>query len=452
MDNYRRNQQLLMETPPSAAVEFTPAIGQARTVIDTALAEGRELLTEPEAKSILMTYGIPTVETRVAATPADCARLAREMRLPLAVKIISPDITHKSDVGGVVLDLETPEEVRMAAEGMLKRLKTLRPQARVTGFSVQEMARRPGAHELIVGAATDPIFGPVILFGQGGTAVEIIRDRAVALPPLNMTLARDLVGRTRVSRLLAGYRDRPAADMNAICLTLMKVSQMMADIPEINELDINPLFANDQGVLALDARMRIKPATAAGEMRLAIRPYPKDLEEEVGFDGRQLLLRPIRPEDEPQYRAFFEKLDQEDVRFRFFTYLRQLPHSELARYTQIDFDREMAFIAAGVKEQGGEEILGIVRSVTDPDNQQAEFAIIVRSDLKGKGLGRLLLEKMIGYCRGRGTEMVVGEVLRDNYRMLALARKLGFKVRAMGDAETMEVRLDLQLQTSEASS
>jgi acetyltransferase len=232
----------------------------------------------------------------------------------------------------------------------------------------------------------------------------------------------------------------------------MKVSQMMADIPEINELDINPLFANDQGVLALDARMRIKPATAAGEMRLAIRPYPKDLEEEVGFDGRQLLLRPIRPEDEPQYRAFFEKLDQEDVRFRFFTYLRQLPHSELARYTQIDFDREMAFIAAGVKEQGGEEILGIVRSVTDPDNQQAEFAIIVRSDLKGKGLGHLLLEKMIGYCRGRGTEMVVGEVLRDNYRMLALARKLGFKVRAMGDAETMEVRLDLQLQTSEASS
>lgn len=216
MVNYRRNQQLLMETPPSTPEGFTPKAEAARAVIQQALAAEREMLTEPEAKAVLAAYGIPTVETRVATTPVECGRLATEMKRPLAVKIVSPNITHKSDVGGVALNLETPEAVTTAAEGMLKRLTALYPHAKLTGFSVQEMARRPGAQELIIGAMTDPTFGPVILFGQGGVAVEVIDDRAVALPPLNLTLARELVSQTRVSKLLAGYRNRPAADMTAI--------------------------------------------------------------------------------------------------------------------------------------------------------------------------------------------------------------------------------------------
>jgi acetyltransferase len=443
MVNYRRNQEILIETPPSMPLEFSPAVDTARTVIEKALGVGHEWLTEPEAKAILIAYQIPSVETRLAETPAECAHLAREMKHPLVVKIVSPDLTHKSDVGGVVLNLETPEAVQAAAEGMARRLKVMHPNARLTGFSIQEMAHQPGAHELIIGAATDPIFGPVILFGQGGTAVEVIRDRAVALPPLNLSLARELVSRTRVSRLLAGYRDRAPADMKAICLTLLKVAQMMADLPEISELDINPLFAGDQGVLALDARMRVQPATTPGATRLAIRPYPQELEEEITFAGRKVLLRPIRPEDEPQHRTFFNQLDPADVYLRFFGFKKELAHSELARFTQIDFDREMAFIATSLDEQGGMETLGVVRSITDSNNHQAEMAILVRSDMKGKGLGRIMLEKMIRYCRSRGTEIMTAEILRSNTSMLGLAKKLGFDLRAQEDGEATDIRLNL---------
>jgi acetyltransferase len=232
--------------------------------------------------------------------------------------------------------------------------------------------------------------------------------------------------------------------MNAICLTLLKVSQLLIDIPEINELDINPLFADERGVLALDARVRVQPAVLPGAERLAIRPYPQELEEQIKFDEDTILLRPIRPKDESQHRGFLNNLDREDARFRFFASVRELPHSELARYTQIDFDREMAFIATRTNTQDWAETLGVVRSVTDPDNVQAEIAIIVRSDLKGKGLGRILLDKMIDYCRSRGTRVLVGETLRVNDRMLALARKAGFEVRPKDDGETVELRLDLQ--------
>ena len=443
MVNYRRNQEILMETPPSVMEAFTPDLKSAREVIDQALASGRSLLSEPEAKAVLVAYGIPTVETYVAQTPEECARLATKMAGPVAVKIISPDLTHKSDVGGVALDLETADEARAAAEAMLKRLKAIHPQARLTGFSVQRMARRPGAHELIVGAATDPIFGPVILFGQGGTAVEVIRDRAVALPPLNVVLARELVNRTRVVKLLAGYRDRPPVDMAAVYLTLIKIAQLVSDVPEIREIDVNPLFADDRGVLALDARMRVEPASTGGPARLAIRPYPKELEEEVSIASETILMRPIRPEDELQHREFLSHISQEDMHFRFFSIIREFAHADLARYTQIDFDREMAFIATRPNALNQPETLGVVRAVTDPDNIQAEVAIIVRSDLKGMGLGRILFDKMIGYLRSRGTREAVGETLRVNHRMLKLARKLGFETEYMDDGETVGLRLQL---------
>ncbi|RIK34775.1 MAG: GNAT family N-acetyltransferase, partial [Chloroflexi bacterium] len=264
MVHYRRAQaQLLEERLPTGPVVPRARAEQARAVVQAALDAGREILTEPEAKQVLAAYGIPVVTTRFARTPDECAALAAEMGGPLALKIVSPEITHKSDIGGVALALETPAEVRAAAVAMQGHICEVRPDATINGFSVQAMARRPHAHELIVGVATDPIFGPVILFGQGGAAVEVVGDRAVALPPLNLNLAHDLVARTRVARLLAGYRNQPPADMSAIYATLLAVAQLVADLPELCELDINPLLADDQGVLALDARLRVRVELAS---------------------------------------------------------------------------------------------------------------------------------------------------------------------------------------------
>lgn len=439
---YRKNQDLLMEVP--ASTEFLPDTRRARFLIDEALANGGGTLNEPQAKAVLEAYGIPTVETHVAATPALASKIAGHMKVPVALKILSPDLTHKSDVGGVMLNLNGPFEVEKAAHSMLERVKEVYPEARIDGFTVQTMARRPGAQELICGVATDPVFGPVIMFGQGGIAVEVIADRAMALPPLNMNLAGELISRTRVSRLLEGYRGRPPANKEAIQEALVKLSQLVVDFPEIVELDINPLFADAQGVLVLDARITVAPAKP-GTDRLAIRPYPKELEEVfIMTDGRKSILRPIRPEDEPNHHILVSKLTPEDIRFRFFGLVHELPHTEMARLTQIDYDREMAFIGEIDKPEGGKETLGVVRTVTDPDNDAAEFAIVVRSDLKGTGLGKRLLVKMIEYCRSRGTRVIVGQVLKDNPRMLAFVQHLGFLPTRTIDGDIVEVELELQ--------
>lgn len=445
--NYRRNQTLLTETPPSLPDEISPDTQSANEVIAGALSEGREILTEPEAKSVLAAYEIPIVETRIAANPEQAVDAAKSLGLPVAVKILSRQISHKSDVGGVMLNVETPDQVHAVCREMLSRVEKLAPKAVVDGFTVQNMVRRPGARELIAGVATDPVFGPVVLFGQGGVAVEIVADRAIALPPLNLSLAWDLVSRTRVSKLLASYRNQPAADTDAICLTLVKLSQLIAELSEVVEIDINPLFADASGVIAVDARIRVRATGERGSNRFAIRPYPRELEEEIKFDGQKILLRPIRPEDEPTHQRFFTRLSAEDIRFRFFGVVKALAHSQIARYTQIDYDREMAFIAIRGEDDGEPETLGVVRAITDPDNRRAEFAIIVRSDMKGKGLGRTLMKKLIDYCRARGTGAVFGEVLEQNERMLALAREFGFEIRQT-DPGIDSVRLDLETPTN----
>jgi acetyltransferase len=344
----------------------------------------------------------------------------------VALKIVSPQISHKSDVGGVALDIEHEAALRDAALAMLRRVSASQPQAGITGFSVQTMVRRPRALELIVGASIDPLFGPVILFGAGGTAVEVVADRAVALPPLNAPLARALVQRTRIARLLAGWRDVPAADLDAVLRVLTTVSQLLADEPRITELDINPLLADAAGVIALDARIRVSAVAPGGAAHFAIRPYPVQLSEAVDWQGRSITLRPIRPEDEAQHLAFLARLDPADVRMRIFYSRRSIERSELARLTQIDFEREMAFIATAALAEGGEETLAVVRAVADPDNIDAEFGIVVRSDLKGAGLGELMLNKLIAYQRQRGTQRLVATVLVENARMLDLARELGF--------------------------
>jgi acetyltransferase len=441
---YRRNQEMLMEVPASAASDFIPDTGFVRRIVSEVLARGDSMMTEPEAKGVLRAYGIPVIDTRIAHSPAEASRLTKEVHGPVALKILSHDIVHKSDVGGVVLNLDGPFEVEKAANAMLDRVKATYPDARIEGFTVQPMAvRKPGTQELIVGVATDPIFGPVILFGQGGVAVEVIGDRAVALPPLNMNLAAELVRGTRVSKLLKGYRGRAPANLDALHATLIQVSQIVVDFPEIVELDINPLRCDADGVLALDAAIKLAPAKANAE-RLAIRPYPAELEEWFTMtDGRRVMLRPIRPEDEPNHHVLISKLTPEDIRFRFFGLVHELPHSEMARLTQIDYDREMAFIGELTTEDGRRETLGVVRTVTDPDNEKAEFAVVVRSDLKGSGLGRRLLVKMIEYCRSRGTGCIAGQVLKDNTRMLRFVEHIGFVQTKTIDGDIVEVEYDL---------
>ncbi|MGX4640115.1 bifunctional acetate--CoA ligase family protein/GNAT family N-acetyltransferase [Massilia sp. SYSU DXS3249] len=444
--HYRQNQHLLMQVPPSVSRIAASERAEARALVKEALANGRYLLTDPETKAILRAYGMAIVETRGAANVDDAVAAARHIGFPVAVKIVSPDVMHKSDVGGVALDLDSEAAVRSAAERVRKRFGELRPDARFEGFSVQAMARRPEGHELILGAATDPVFGPVILFGQGGIAVQVANDHAVALPPLNAVLARDMVGRTRVARLLAGYRNRRPADMDAIMSTLVQVSRLVCDIPEIVELDINPLLADASGAVVLDARMRLAMADRSGSTldRLAIRPYPRELEETIDWNGGKLLLRPVRPEDGPAHLKFFDALTPDDVRYRMFVRIRELQPSQLARFTQIDYDREMAFIATRPGPDGVAETLGVGRVVADPDNVSAEFAVTVRSDLKGLGLGRILMNKLIEYCRMRGTREIVGEALPQNNRIIGLVRKLGFEVTPTGEEGVRKFSLQLK--------
>jgi acetyltransferase len=444
---FRCNQSLLMEVP-TASEQAPPDPEAARRIVSQALADGLEMLDERAAKALLAAYGIPVVPTLACGADADAAATAAQALqqqghdYPMALKILSPDLSHKSDVGGVALNLADEAALRGAAQAMLARIAELRPSARIEGFTVQPMVKRPMAQELIAGASIDPLFGPVLLVGHGGTAVEIRGDRAIALPPLNRVLARDMIGRTRIAKLLGAWRDHPAANQDAVADVLIALSQMLADIPELAELDINPLWADHDGVLALDARVRLDRARPAGAARFAIAPYPAELAETVAWNGGTIQLRPIRPEDGPQHEAFAARLDPEDIRLRFFSSRRTLERSELARLTQIDYDREMAFLAVGGDD--GTETLGVVRAVADPDNEEAEFAIIIRPDAQQRGLGQLLMRKMIGHLKQRGTRRMSGLVLRENRGMRELAQALGFTVDAEG-SDPYELRVVLAL-------
>lgn len=450
LGDYTRAQESLARTPPRETRALRVDRAAAQTAMKAAAREGRELLTEPEAKAVLAAYGIVTVATETAATPAEAGHIAARLLAgapAVAVKILSDDISHKSDVGGVALSLPTARAARAAAEAMLARVGERRPQARLKGFTVQPMVDRPGAHELILGLSEDPLFGPTILFGAGGTAAEILRDTAVALPPLDVKLARDLIGETRISELLRGYRDRPSADMEAVTDTLLRLSQLIVDLPAVRELDINPLLADTKGVIALDARIRITPAELSARdpnPRLAIRPYPNQWEKwTTDAHGNRILMRPIRPADEHLYGAFIDRLTPQDIRFRFLAPRKEFSHRFIARFTQIDYARAMAFVALNEAE---DELLGVVRLAADADYRTAEFAIIVRSDLKGQGLGWLLMQHLIAYAEGEGLREITGQVLATNTTMLAMSEKLGFAVHGGSDDPGLrEIALALPL-------
>jgi acetyltransferase len=435
---HRRAQAALVETPPSVPADFRPDDDGARRLAAEQVASGASWLDPIAVNRLLACYDIPVPRLALATDAKAAAEIAAQWAGPVALKIASRDITHKSDMGGVVLNLTGADAVREAAQAMLERISVSAPKARIDGFTVQDMIRRPRARELILGMACDAQFGPFLLFGHGGVAAEVIADKALGFPPLNLKLARDMIAATRVSKQLAGYRDRPAADLDAIALTLTKLSQMVCDLDEIAELDINPLLADENGAIALDARIRLAPPAkgAARGGRLAIRPYPKQLERAESLAGFQgLSLRPIRPEDAAAAIRYFGRLDPEDVRMRFFRPMRELSPALLARLTQIDYDREMAFV---LLDRSG-DILGVSRLVADPDNVKAEFAVSVRSDLKGRGLGRLLMQRLIDYARTRGIGEIYGDVLEDNVMMLALAREMGCKV--TGGARSGAVRV-----------
>ncbi len=427
--HYKRAQDELMQTPASLPGGMHFDSERARGIIAAALRAKRSVLSEVEAKALLASYGVPVVRTETAENPEGVEAIAADMLKTdkaCVVKILSDDISHKSDVGGVRLAIKTAKEARAVAEAMLEKVHDLKPSARIRGFTVQPMVDRPHAQELIIGMSEDATVGPLMMFGAGGTAVEAIADTAHALPPLDLKLARKLMRETRIHRLLDGYRDRPRVDLGAIAQALVRVSYLVAEHDEIRELDINPLLADENGCVALDARVRVANSAAVPRKPMAVRPYPIEWEAEEEIPGiGPVIVRPIRPEDEKLYARFFSRLTPDDVRMRFFTAKPDLSFKFLARLTQIDYAREMAFVALGA-DSG--ELLGVSRLVADPDYTRAEYGVLVRSDLKAKGLGWLLMQHLIKYARAEKLEVLYGQVLASNTTMLKMCAEMGFRV------------------------
>lgn len=442
---YKRNQDILMETPPALVADLVFDSDKAWGIVAKVISEGREWLNELEAKTVLDAYGIPTVTTHLAKSPEEAAAFAEGLGFPVVVKIFSSDILHKSDVRGVALNLRSSEAVQQAALDIEQTVREIRPDAKIEGFTVQKMVDGEGAHELILGVLNDETFGPVLLFGQGGTAVEILDDKALALPPLNLKLARDMISRTAIYRLLKGYRDQEAVNMDALLLTLIRLSQMVVDLDHLAELDINPLLVNKEGVVVLDARIRASTKKTAGANQLAIHPYPEKHEELVRLrSGQTFKIRPIRPEDEPALIENFEKMTQEEIRFRFFHIVKKMDHLMAARFTQIDYDREMALVVTDPGNDPEWKLYAVVRLIRDPSRNCAEFSLIVNHVVGGQGLGTLLMRRIISYAKTQGLNEIYGEVLAENRVMISICRKVGFSVyKKINDSEIVEVRLDL---------
>src|SRR5262245_30714227 len=446
---HREAVEALSAVPPSLPADFAPDVAAARAIVQAAVAEKRGWLDPAEVKRLLDAYQIDMVPTLEAADAERAVAHAESLFTQgskVVLKVLSRDITHKSDVGGVVLNLATAEEVRIAANDILARARTLRPTAKLSGVLVQPMVLRAKARELILGIADDPAFGPVVVFGRGGTAVEIINDKALALPPLDLALARDLIGRTRVSRLLSAYRDVPAVKEDAVALTLVKLAQLAADLPEVAGLDINPLLADESGVLAVDARVAIghveRKFRGSGPANFAVRPYPSQWQRHIEVkDGWRVFVRPIRPEDEPLIHRMLKHVTMQDLRLRFFAPMKEFTHEFIARLTQLDYARAMAFVAL---DEASNELVGVVRIHSDSIYESGEYAILLRSDLKGRGLGWTLMQMIIEYARSEGLKAISGDVLKENTTMLDMCRQLGFQVKPdSSEPDICDVRLKL---------
>jgi len=442
---FHRNQQMLLEAPPALGHVQPPDLERARAIVAGAREAGASVLSAAQSKELLAAFRIPVVHTVRSRTVEDAVHAAQAIGFPVAMKIDSPDISHKSDVGGVRLGIRDPGELRAAHAAMMRAVAERRPEARVTGVCLEPMALRPNARELMAGIKRDAIFGPVIAFGAGGIAVEVLKDRVVALPPLNANLVADMVRGTRVGQMLGEFRNLPAVDRGALDAVLLRLSELAVALPEIEELDVNPLLADEDGVLALDARVVLRPVPAGQGpyAHLAIHPYPEDLATREHIAGTDIELRPIRPEDALIEHAFVSGLSARSARLRFSSALRTLTPAMLARFTQIDYDREMALIAVVTDDEGEREV-GVCRYIRLPEHSTCEYAIAVSDEWQGKGLGELLMRRLIAVARGRGLRAMVGWVDSSNAAMLDLCSRLGFRIeREPGDNLTRRVALDL---------
>jgi acetyltransferase len=446
---YNRNQRLLLQTPSRLTSGQEPPDSEgARLIIEGVLTEQRKTLTEPESMAVLNAFRIPTVRNAVARSANEALIIAESIGFPIAMKVLSTDISHKSDSGGVRLNINSAPEVRGAYRQLIDQVMQNVPEADISGVTVEKMYRSPNGRELMIGIIRDPVFGPVISFGSGGTTVEVMGDSAISLPPLNHRLATDLIQRTRVSRLLGEFRQMPATDMAALVDVLLAVSTMACELPWIQEMDINPLILDENGIVAVDARIVVdypKPSTDPYH-HLAIHPYPVHLVKNIQLnDGTDMVIRPIRPEDAEIEAKFVRELSSEARYFRFMNHLQELSPEMLVRFTQIDYHNEMALIA--VTMNGGvEEQIGVARYTTNLDKKSCEFALVVSDKWQSRGIAHHLMKNLMEVARDRDLEKMDGQVLGNNFRMLELVTSLNFRISNDPDDSSIK-QVEVQLQS-----
>ncbi|MFZ5447367.1 MAG: GNAT family N-acetyltransferase [Thermodesulfobacteriota bacterium] len=439
---YNRHLELLQETPPRLTQDVSVNTRQAKTFLCQCLERPGGVLTELESKAILSAYGIPVNPTVAASSGADAASVARVMGFPVGLKINSPDISHKSEVGGMRFNLQDEKEVMTAYDEIIMAVRSSKPEAHILGVTVQTQEKNPTC-ELIIGSKQDPDFGPLILFGAGGEFTEVLEDSAVDLPPLNLLLARRLIEKPRIARVLRGYRNTPPADLDRLAEILVRVSQLVTDFPEIAELDINPLMVINGRFVAVDARIIVKPTEVPPPRHLIIAPYPNQYESDWMLrDGTPVLLRPMKPEDEPLVSEFLGKCSEETIFFRYFKLIKKWTHEMLIRFTQNDYDRELGLMAIG-QPPGPEVMMGVSRLVMATDRSTAEFAVIVADPWQGKGLGPKLLERITEIAREQGVKLLHGDVLAQNQPMLDMVKRLGFSLRKDTEGGTYRVEMVL---------
>lgn len=448
ISSYHQNQALLMQSPATAeqCCLVSDAIG-ARAVIQAALAEGREILSSAETRTVMNAFGIPITAAVEASSAEQAVAAAESMGYPVSIKINSHDLTHKSDVGGVKLNLADSEQVRTEFTSMVDRISAAKPEANIAGVTVEPMFKGSNAREVLVGVMRDPVFGPAITFGSGGTAVEVLKDAAIALPPLNHYIANQMISRTKISKMLKAFRGQPAADHEAIVDVLLRISDMVAQLPEILELDINPLFAHKGGVMAVDARISVEalPADHKPYQHMAIHPYPTELVHSIKtHTGLALFIRPIRPEDAKLGFEFMQNLSERSRYLRFMNSVQTLSPQMLSRFTQIDYDREMAFIATATSQHGQLIEAGVARYTTNPDGTSCEMAIVVRDDFQKQGVASALLKTLIKHAKYKGLQLMTAEVLSENSSMLALVKDFKFKLKTdPEDKGVIQIEYDL---------
>ncbi len=437
---YYQNQKLLMQMPGPLSHHLEPDVEGARMIIEGALQERRKILSEMESKALLSAFHIPVAKTLVAHSPNEALLIAQQLGFPVAMKVNSPDITHKTDAGGVMLNLANAQAVRAAYHEIIENLRRNRPEARIDGISIEPMIVKPNGRELMVGVTSDPIFGPLITFGAGGTTVEVMGDRSVTLPPLNGFLVKDLIQRTHVAKMLGAYRHMPPADIKAQESVQLRVSEMVCELPMLMEMDINPLIVDESGALAADARVvvELRQPSADRYAHMAIYPYPTHLVTNWQLaDGTDLVIRPIRPEDAEIEQEFVRNLSEEARYFRFMNSVQELSEAMLVRFTQIDYSREMALVA--VAEESGREVeLGVTRFAINPDGESCDFALVIADRMRGKGLGHKLMTALMDAARSKGLKLMEGEVLKSNTSMLKLMQRLNFSIENSAEDDSVK--------------